>query len=123
MIHTAKAHDVAKGETSTKGTTVLVDRLWPRGISKEDLRADEWLKDVAPTPQLRKWWNHDPDSFDEFAKRYRAELEENDSDDMETLRSLADIGAVTLLFAAKDREVNHAVVLKDWLESQLNKKN
>lgn len=114
---------MAKGKTSTKGTTVLVDRLWPRGISKEDLRADEWLKDVAPTPQLRKWWNHDPDSFDEFAKRYRAELEENDSDDMETLRSLADIGAVTLLFSAKDREVNHAVVLKDWLESQLNKKN
>ena len=79
---------------------------------------DYWLKDVAPSPELRKWWNHDADSFDEFSKRYKSELDANDAEDMENLRRLADKGAVTLIFAAKDREVNHATVLKDWLDAQ-----
>ncbi|HIX78947.1 MAG TPA: DUF488 family protein [Candidatus Corynebacterium faecipullorum] len=116
MMYTAKAHDVIKGEEKTHGVTVLVDRLWPRGISKDKLAPDYWFKEVAPSPGLRKWWNHDEDSFDEFKKRYRAELEENDSEDMDELRQLAKDGDVTLLFAAKDREVNHAVVLADYLQ-------
>ncbi|HCG2963637.1 TPA: DUF488 family protein [Corynebacterium striatum] len=118
MIHTAKAHDVVKGEAKVTGKSVLVDRLWPRGISKDDLAPDYWLKDVAPSPELRKWWNHDADSFDRFSKRYKSELDANDAEDMETLRDLAEKGAVTLIFAAKDREVNHATVLKEWLDAQ-----
>ncbi len=123
MVYTAKAHDVVKGEADQHGTVILVDRLWPRGIAKADLDLDEWFKDVAPSSQLRKWWGHDPDTFDEFGKRYRAELDERlDGDsgaELNQLLDLAQAGDVTLVFAAKDREVNHAQVLKTWVEDRL----
>lgn len=117
MITCVKVHDLLDGSEEARDAKVLVDRVWPRGIKKEDLGHDEWLKDAAPSPDLRKWFGHDPDKFDEFAERYRAELDEG-SDDIDRLLELADDGDVTLLFAAKDREVNHAVVLKEWLEKQ-----
>lgn len=110
-IHIAKVHDVLAGE-KTHGTLVLVDRLWPRGVSKDDLQPDLWLKEVAPSTELRRWFGHDPARFDEFARRYRAEL---GGARVDKLIDAATPGPITLLYAAKDRQHNHAVVLRDWL--------
>ncbi|HCL80644.1 MAG TPA: hypothetical protein DIC53_11855 [Synergistaceae bacterium] len=96
------------------GTRIFVDRLWPRGISKERLAADLWLKGVTPSTELRTWFHKDKERFDEFRKHYLAELAMAGSD-METLRSEAEKGRITLLTAAKDEERNHVVVLKDYL--------
>lgn len=96
------------------GFRVLVDRLWPRGVSRERAAVDLWLRDVAPSPALRTWWGHDPDRLPEFAARYRAELDESPA----VGRLLAVVGenpVVTLLYAARDPRVNHAVVLRDHL--------
>ena len=94
---------------------MLVDRLWPRGLSREAAKVDLWLKDLAPSDKLRHWFNHDPERWPEFRKRYRAELAEK-SEDLETLRRLlAGKKPVTLLFAAKDTEHNNAVALKERL--------
>ena len=97
------------------GKRVLVDRLWPRGIKKEDARCDLWLKDIAPSAGLRKWFSHDPANWQEFKKRYRKELEDR-QDMIEDLRRESRKGTVTLLFAAKDSERNNAVVLKEVIE-------
>lgn len=105
---------VQEGPADDDGARWLVDRLWPRGISKERAALDDWLKDVAPSPELREWFGHDPERFTEFAERYRAELD--DSAAAQRLRArLRDVDAATLLYAAKDPEHNHAVVLLDWL--------
>nr|WP_240544176.1 DUF488 domain-containing protein [Bifidobacterium sp. SO4] len=97
------------------GCRILVDRLWPRGMSRERAALDLWMKEIAPSPTLRKWFGHDPDRFAEFAERYRAELDAN----AEAVGALRDIitahGNVTLLYAAKDPLINHAVVLRDYL--------
>lgn len=100
------------------GVRVLVDRLWPRGITRERAAADLWLKDAAPSPALRVEWHHDPDRFAEFADRYRAELDTDPAVD-ELLDLARSHPAVTLLFAARDPEVNHAAVLRDYLEEAL----
>lgn len=96
------------------GYRVLVDRLWPRGVSKERAELDEWAKEVAPSPDLRTEWHHAPERFDEFANRYRTELDENDA-----ARTLLAKGEqherVTLLFGARDEHANHAAVLLEWL--------
>lgn len=113
-VYHVKVHDLADAEV--RGVSVLVDRLWPRGIKKEDLGHDEWLKDVAPSAELRRWFDHDEDKIAEFSKRYRAELDAG-NEDVDTLKSLVAEGDVTLLYAAKDRKTNHAVVLADWLDS------
>jgi len=100
------------------GTRVLVDRLWPRGRSREAAKVDLWIKDLAPSDALRHWFNHDPERWPEFRKRYRAELAEN-SEGLETLcRLVAGTKPVTLLFAAKDSEHNNAVVLKERLSAR-----
>lgn len=96
------------------GTRVLVDRLWPRGISKDEARIDEWLKEIAPSDELRKWFGHDPARWEEFRQRYRRELEAN-AELLDHLRKLAEAGTVILLFAAKDEEHNNAVVLEELL--------
>ena len=94
------------------GTRVLVDRLWPRGVSKADAHLDEWCKEVAPSPELRKWYDHDPDRFDEFSRRYRSELDDGEqADALSHLRDLADDGTVTLLTATKDPDISAATVL------------
>lgn len=101
------------------GTRVLVDRIWPRGVSKDKAALDEWLKTVAPSTQLRKWFGHDPDKWDEFRRRYRAELAEPEqAEGMARLRELHAAGPLTLVFAAKDEAHNNAVVLKHLLESE-----
>ncbi len=91
----------------------MVDRLWPRGVSKERAALDEWLKDVAPSPELRMWFGHKPERFAEFSRKYISELEHNSA--AEQLKTLAKKEPLTLLYAAKDPKVNHALVLKKFL--------
>ena len=93
------------------GYRVLVDRLWPRGVSRERAQLDEWARELAPSSELRKWFNHEPVRFDEFRSRYREELRER-RPQVEDLRRRARDGPVTLLYAARDREHNEAVVLE-----------
>lgn len=97
------------------GMRVLVDRLWPRGMKKEEAGVDLWLKEIAPSDALRKWFSHEPAKWQEFKKRYRKELEDR-QDMIEDLRKEAQKGTVTLLFAAKDSERNNAVALKEVIE-------
>lgn len=100
----------------TDGCRILVDRLWPRGISREKAQIDFWLKSVAPSNELRKWFGHDVQRFPEFAERFRAELAESGA--LEELRTLLrEHPAATLLFAARDEEHNNAVVLQSLLET------
>jgi uncharacterized protein YeaO (DUF488 family) len=102
------------------GLRILVDRLWPRGLSKEAAALDLWAKDVAPTPSLRKWFDHRPERFAEFKRRYRDELKGNPA----LPDVLAQIGKrkATLLYAAKDPAINHAVVLAEVLSKSLSDK-
>ena len=100
----------AKGD----GHRVLVDRLWPRGVSKSDAAIDDWLKALAPSTDLRKWFGHDPDRWQEFRKRYRAELTGH-GDELDRLRDAARKGTVTLVYAARDETHNDAVVLREVL--------
>lgn len=97
------------------GKRILVDRLWPRGIAREKARIDEWLKEIAPSDELRKWFGHDPARWDEFRERYRQELEAK-AEILDHLRSMAKKGTVTLLFAARDEEHNNAVALREMLD-------
>ena len=97
------------------GMRVLVDRLWPRGMKKEEAGVDLWLKEIAPSDALRKWFSHDPDKWQEFKKRYKKELEDR-QDVIEDLNKAAQMETVTLLYAAKDTERNNAVVLKEIIE-------
>lgn len=97
--------------------SILVDRVWPRGIAKADLDVT-WLKEVGPSTELRKWFGHDPDKFDEFAERYRGELKDSDAFD-ELLREVRDYKRVALLFGAKDEEHNQAAVLAELLRERL----
>ena len=100
------------------GRRVLVDRLWPRGVTKDHARLDAWLKHVAPSPALRSWWNHDAERLDEFAVRYRAELDGEPATvrAVAELRELAAAGPTTLLYGARDPHVNHARILAEYLE-------
>lgn len=96
------------------GTRVLVDRLWPRGVSKADAALDQWVKEIAPSTELRKWFGHDPARWDEFCRRYREELHRN-TELLSQLRSLARQGPVTLVYSAHDEVHNDAIVLRDLL--------
>jgi len=97
------------------GRRILVDRLWPRGLRKEEAKIHEWLKEIAPSDELRKWFGHDPARWQEFRQKYSAELAKN-SELLERLRAEAGKGVITLLFAAKDVTHNNAVVLKELIE-------
>lgn len=98
---------------SRDGKRILVDRLWPRGVRKEALALDAWEKELAPSTELRKWFGHDPAKFKEFAKRYKAELKSKKVE----LQELKKRGRkITLIYAAKDCDCNHALVLKEVLE-------
>lgn len=96
------------------GLRVLVDRLWPRGLTKKAAAIDEWAKDVAPSTELRKWYGHDPERWAEFGKRYRAELKDR-HEALEALRSKARAAPITLIYAAHDTAHTHALVLRDVL--------
>jgi uncharacterized protein YeaO (DUF488 family) len=97
------------------GMRILVDRLWPRGLTKERASIDLWLKDIAPTAKLRKWFGHDPGKWKEFRKRYNEELKKN-TDLVEIIKKRLKKGTVTLVYGAKDEEHNEALVLKKWLD-------
>lgn len=96
------------------GMRILVDRLWPRGLSKARAAIDQWLKEVAPSNELRQWFGHDPEKWPEFRKRYRAELKDNPA--LAELRDLSRKGTVTLVYSAKDELHNQAVVLRQVLD-------
>lgn len=113
MINVKRIYEPA---STDDGFRVLVDRLWPRGVSKEKAKLDLWLKDIAPSTKLRQWFGHDPAKWDEFEKRYFAELDA-DSTAIAELRELVDAhDIVTLLFGARDETHNNAVALKKYLE-------
>lgn len=113
-IRIKRAYDAA---VPSDGYRILVDRIWPRGISRKSLRADAWLKDVAPSTALRKWYDHDPEKWEEFKNRYFLEIGEH----RELVRRIVDLGSegpVTLVFAARDVEHSHAKALVEYLFSQ-----
>lgn len=110
MLSIKRAYDEP---ARSDGTRVLVDRVWPRGIGKDEAQIDWWAKELAPSAELRKWFDHDPAKFQEFATRYRRELEGNES--LPKLEGLMQEGDVTLVYGAKDEKHNQAVVLKELL--------
>jgi len=102
----------------TDGARVLVDRLWPRGLRKEDAALSVWLKEVAPSTALRQWFDHDPARWVEFERRYREELRQNEAPTA-SLEKLLKQGRVTLLYAARDTRHNHALVLESYLRDRV----
>ena len=113
-IRLKRVYDAASDDD---GHRVLVERLWPRGLSKDRARVDTWLKEIAPSTELRKWYGHDPKKWDEFQRRYRHELDER-PDAVVELEKLTRSGPVTFVFAARDEEHNSAVVLRAYLEER-----
>ena len=118
MLALKRVYDKAAPED---GVRFLVERLWPRGIKKTDLRLDDWLKDVAPSNELRRWFAHDPNKWTEFQKRYFAELDRH-PEACEPIRSAARHGRVTLIYSSHDAEHNNAVALKEYLSARMGKK-
>lgn len=114
-VHIKRIYEPASPDD---GRRLLVDRLWPRGVSKARADLDAWLRDVAPSTELRKWFGHDPARWDEFVRRYRAELAANPAA-LQPLLDAARRGPVTLLYAARDEVHNEAVVLRDVLLERL----
>lgn len=115
MIRLKRAYEPP---AATDGRRVLVERLWPRGVSKSALRLDDWAKVVAPSPALRRWFGHDPVRWAEFRRRYHAELRDNEAA-WRPLLSAARRGRVTLVYAARDTAHNGAIALKAFLERRL----
>ena len=117
MIKRKRIYEAAE---TTDGYRVLVDRIWPRGMKKETAQIDLWLKAVAPSTELRKWFGHDPERFDAFKDRYLQELEKTPAKDaLAQLKTLvAEQETVTLLYGAKNEEQNQAVILQDLLENE-----
>jgi uncharacterized protein YeaO (DUF488 family) len=114
--HIVRIRRVYDDPSPRDGTRVLVDRLWPRGVSKASAHLDEWCKQIAPSTELRQWYNHDPELFDEFARRYRAELNEPErAEALAHLRELADENDLTLLTGTKNPDISEAAVLTELL--------
>ena len=113
-IRLKRAYEAAADDD---GTRVLVDRIWPRGVSKDQAQLDFWLKDIAPSSELRTWWDHDPERLEAFADRYEQELSDDDHVEAvdELIRLVHDNERVTLLYAAKDERNNHAKILQDYI--------
>lgn len=117
QVRVARVYD-ARTDQDGRDVRVLVDRLWPRGLRKDDADLDEWCKAVAPSPELRRWYGHDPERFEEFARRYRDELDAGEqAEQVERLRELASERPLTLLTATRDLAISHAEVLAERLRS------
>ena len=114
-IRTKRIYD---STLQSEGTRVLVDKLWPRGISREKAALDDWWKDLAPSDELRKWFNHDPERWGEFKSRYFGELDSQKEKLTQRLESIDTSKPLCLLFAARDQEHNNAVALKEFMESR-----
>lgn len=122
MIKTKRVYEPALPQD---GVRILIDRLWPRGIKKEDLKMDEWIREVAPSDELRKWFSHDPNRWDEFKRRYLDEIKEKE--EFRRLVKLAreegsrGIKDITLLFSSREEKFNNATALKEFIENTLQK--
>lgn len=114
MIKVKRVYD---GAEEDDGVRVLVDALWPRGVRREEAKIDEWLKEIAPSSELRRWFNHDPSKWEEFKSRYWRELDSR-REAVDRLVSLAKGNKVTLLYSTRDRERNNAVALLEYLGSK-----
>ena len=110
-VRLKRAYEAAE---AADGTRILVDRLWPRGVSKQEAALDDWMKDIAPSTELRQWFGHEPSRWAEFQRRYKAELRQHAAE-LERLRGIAAKGALTLVYGARDEAHNDAVVLRDVL--------
>jgi len=117
MIKLKRVYDPV---TDDDGTRFLVEQLWPRGIKKSDLQMQAWLKDVAPSSSLRRWFSHDPKKWNDFTERYFRELRSNVRA-LEPIVAAAKQGTVTLLYSSRDTEDNNAVALRDYIEGQSRK--
>ncbi|WP_408008742.1 DUF488 domain-containing protein [Pseudalkalibacillus sp. A8] len=108
---------IYESKSEKDGQRILIDQVWPRGISKEKAELDVWLKEIAPSTDLRKWFGHDPERFERFKEQYKKELDydEEKQQAVEKLKSYIKKGKVTLLYTARDQKHNHAIVLKDHL--------
>jgi uncharacterized protein YeaO (DUF488 family) len=112
MIHLKRAYEVS---SAADGVRILVERLWPRGLTKERAAVDLWMKEVAPSPELRKWFGHDPGRWKRFKQRYWGELKRKRAE-VDALLRKAREGKVTLIYAARDEEHNGALALKEFIE-------
>jgi uncharacterized protein YeaO (DUF488 family) len=119
QISLSRVHDHEHHRASEK--VYLVERLWPRGVRREEVPLDGWLKDVAPSTELRKWFSHDPEKWQEFRRRYVAELDSQPRT-WQPLIEAAGSHDVTLLYSSRDREHNNAIVLRDFLQAHVAKK-
>lgn len=113
-VQIARVYDIADRD---QGYRVLVDRVWPRGVKKASLQLDEWCRDLAPSSELRKWFGHDSERWEEFRRRYLKELEDH-SETLERLREVAQHQPLLLLYSARDQDHNQAVVLRELLLKQ-----
>jgi uncharacterized protein YeaO (DUF488 family) len=114
MIKTERIYNAPTGD----GLRILVDRLWPRGLRKNEVKVDLWLKEIAPSKELRKWFGHDPDKWNEFRKRFFQELDQN-KELIDQIISKARENDVILLYGAKDETHNNAVALKEYIEAKI----
>ncbi|HET9784210.1 MAG TPA: DUF488 domain-containing protein [Terriglobales bacterium] len=119
MIQLKRAYD---GAAAGDGRRILVERLWPRGVKKTDLPLDAWMKEVAPSTELRQWFSHDPAKWPEFQKRYTAELRAHAAALQPLLEAAGRRGKLTLIYSSHDEEHNNAVVLQHYLEERLKRK-
>jgi uncharacterized protein YeaO (DUF488 family) len=119
MIHLRRVYEEP---TPREGTRFLIERLWPRGIRKSELQFDSWLKEAGPSTELRKWFAHDPDKWEEFQRKYSGELDAR-PEAWEPILEAAGKGPVTLLYTSRDAEHNNAVALKAYLENKLAHRN
>ena len=115
VIRLARVYDHENTEDRPR---FLVERLWPRGVRRADLQLDDWVKDVGPSTELRRWFGHDPEKWDEFRRRYFAELDGH-PEVWEPLRAAADAGDITLLYSSHDTQHNNAVALREYLMARL----
>lgn len=113
-VRTKRVYDPPEADD---GHRVLIDRVWPRGVARSRAKLDDWMRDLAPSTELRQWFNHDPARFKQFRTRYRKELREH-KDQLDELRHRASAGRVTLIYAARDEKHNNAVVLAELLRER-----
>jgi uncharacterized protein YeaO (DUF488 family) len=120
IIRTKRIYDNPKGDNSFR---ILVDRLWPRGLSKEKTRIDLWQKDIAPSNTLRKWFGHDEKKWDEFKRKYFKELDKKSNSQLvdEIVKMAKEYSSITLLYGTKEERFNNAVALKEYLEGKTKK--
>jgi uncharacterized protein YeaO (DUF488 family) len=122
-IRIERIYDNPKGNKGSNSFRILVDRLWPRGLSKENTRIDLWQKDIAPSNTLRKWFGHDEKKWDEFKRKYFKELDKKSNSEMvdEIIKMAKEHSSITLLYGAKEERYNNAVALKGYLEKKTKK--